>query len=139
MTGRGRQGVTDKAWQARRGRARQGVAERGRAWQGVTGRGRTWQCVTRRVRVGQCVSISYRHVLCANLGLYWTNPQFAMTLLEADDDDSDGQCTVIVNLLQINVDNMDDMFLGINIFRVRTINIQNQVGRFPIVSSTTTV
>ncbi|KAK6181228.1 hypothetical protein SNE40_009128 [Patella caerulea] len=46
---------------------------------------------TRRVNAGGCRNY---------LDTFWTNPQYRVTLTDADDDDEDNNCTMIVALLQ---------------------------------------
>ncbi|KAK2154376.1 hypothetical protein LSH36_269g00026 [Paralvinella palmiformis] len=55
-----------------------------------------------------------------NAELFWTNPQFAVTLNKTDDVDADGRCTLVVSLMQKSEDLKNDLYISYKIYQLRS-------------------
>ncbi|ESO84226.1 hypothetical protein LOTGIDRAFT_108350 [Lottia gigantea] len=54
--------------------------------------------------------------------LYWRNPQFFVTLSEKDDDDKNGECTMIVSLTEKEKNNIAKIAIGFDIFQLKPLD-----------------
>ena len=52
------------------------------------------------------------------IDLLWTNPQFRIALTAADEDATDGKCTVIVSLMQKTEDQSLDLSINYQVYKV---------------------
>lgn len=51
-------------------------------------------------------------------GLYWSNPQFHVTLTDQDNDSRSGECTLVVSLLEKEYQSYNKIAIGYDVYRV---------------------
>ena len=67
--------------------------------------------------------------VCHCADLFWTNPQYGVNLKQADDDDEDGQCTMVVSLMQKSETmQYDELFISFFLYKVGTVICYSLVG-----------